>query len=91
MYQTLTAWVVVPLNYFWRPQFDVNWARGPFFREQHVMPGSTGCLFSDAFVVAMVGPKRRFFTGHFGDCQKTWLNKHKLINGVARCKLYSAE
>jgi hypothetical protein len=39
LYQTLTAWVVVPVNYFWRPQFDVNWARGPFFREQHVMPG----------------------------------------------------
>ena len=37
--QTLTAWIVVPINYFWRPQFDVNWARGPFFREQHAMPG----------------------------------------------------
>ena len=38
-YQTLTAWVVVPINYFWRPQFDVNWARGPFFHEQHTVPG----------------------------------------------------
>ena len=38
-YQTLTAWIVVPINYFWRPQCDVNWARGPFFREQHVVPG----------------------------------------------------
>jgi hypothetical protein len=38
-YQTLTAWIVVPINYFWRPQFDVNWARGPFFREQHAVPG----------------------------------------------------
>jgi hypothetical protein len=37
--QTLTAWVVIPVNYLWRPQFDVNWARGPFFREQHVVPG----------------------------------------------------
>src|SRR5271168_5047810 len=37
--QTLTAWIVVPINYFWRPQYDVNWARGPFFDEQHVMPG----------------------------------------------------
>jgi hypothetical protein len=37
--QTLTAWIVVPINYFWRPGFDVNWARGPFFREQHWMPG----------------------------------------------------
>jgi hypothetical protein len=38
-YQTLTAWIVVPINYFWRPESDVNWARGPFFHEQHAMPG----------------------------------------------------
>ena len=38
-YQTVTAWIVVPINYFWRPQYDVNWARGPFFHEQHVVPG----------------------------------------------------
>ena len=37
--QTLTAWIVIPVNYFWRPQFDVNFARGLFFREQHVVPG----------------------------------------------------
>jgi hypothetical protein len=38
-YQTLTAWIVVPINYFWRPESDVNWARGPFFHEQHAVPG----------------------------------------------------
>lgn len=38
-YQTLTAWIVVPINYFWRPEQDVNWARGLFFHEQRVMPG----------------------------------------------------
>jgi hypothetical protein len=38
-YQTLTAWVAVPINYFWRPEHDVNWARGLFFREQRVVPG----------------------------------------------------
>jgi len=37
--QTLTTWIVIPINYFWRPQFDVNWARGLFFREQHAIPG----------------------------------------------------
>jgi len=37
--QTLMAWIVVTINYFWRPEHDVNWARGPFFHEQHVMPG----------------------------------------------------
>ena len=36
--QTLTAWVVVPINFFWRPEQDVNWARGLFFHEQHVIP-----------------------------------------------------
>ena len=37
--QTLTACIVVPISYFWRPGQDVNWARGPFFREQHIIPG----------------------------------------------------
>lgn len=39
IYQTVTAWIVVPINYFWRPGYDVNWARGLFFREQHAIPG----------------------------------------------------
>ena len=38
-YQTLTAWIVVPICYFWRPEADVNWARGPWGHEQHLMPG----------------------------------------------------
>ena len=38
-YQTLLTWIVVPINYFWRPEYNVNWARGVFFREQHVVPG----------------------------------------------------
>jgi hypothetical protein len=38
-WQTVTAWIVVPINYFWRPGLDVNWARGPFFHEQHFVPG----------------------------------------------------
>jgi hypothetical protein len=38
-YQTLTTWIVVPICYFWRPQYDVNWARGLFLREQHAVPG----------------------------------------------------
>jgi hypothetical protein len=43
-FQTLTAWIVIPLNYFWRPGYDVNWARGPFFREQHLVPGAAYLL-----------------------------------------------
>jgi hypothetical protein len=36
--QTLTAWVLVPINFFWRPQYNVNWARG-LGHEQHGVPG----------------------------------------------------
>ena len=38
-FQTLTAWIVVPINYFWRAEYDVNWARGPFSHQQQAMPG----------------------------------------------------
>jgi len=38
-YQTLTAWIIVPINYLWRPEHNVNWARGLYFREQHIVPG----------------------------------------------------
>lgn len=38
-YQTITTSMIVPVNYFWRPQSDINWARGPFFHEQHFVPG----------------------------------------------------
>jgi len=58
-YQTLTTWVVVPINYFWRPEQDVNWARGPFFREQHVVPG---WLFLLAYLVIV--PLLVYFPTH---------------------------
>lgn len=38
-FQTLMTWIVVPINYFWRPEQDVNWARGLGFHEQHLVPG----------------------------------------------------
>ena len=60
-YQTLTAWVVVPINYFWRPEYDVNWARGPFFREQHVVPGLTYLLaYLSVVPVLIYYPTHRF-------------------------------
>jgi hypothetical protein len=37
-YQTGLTWILVPINYFWRPQYNVNWARG-FGHEQHFVPG----------------------------------------------------
>jgi len=36
--QTLMTWVVIPVNFFWRPEADVNWARGLFFHEQQMVP-----------------------------------------------------
>ncbi len=67
-YQTLTTWIVVPINYFWRPEFDVNWARGPFFREQHVVPGVV-YLLAYLIIVPLVVfyPTHRFLD---------WLNRH---------------
>src|SRR5271166_5913513 len=60
-YQTLTAWIVIPINYFWRPQYDVNWARGPFFHEQHVVPGLLYLLAYLTIVPAAVYfPTHRF-------------------------------
>ena len=58
-YQTLTAWVVVPINYFWRPEFNVNWARGPW-REQHIVPG---WLYVTAYLIAV--PLLVYWPTHF--------------------------
>jgi len=52
--QTLTSWIVVPINYFWRPEHDVNWARGPFFREQHAVSGPVYLLAYLAIVPLLV-------------------------------------
>jgi len=47
---TLTTWIVIPINYFWHPEMDVNWARGLFFREQHAVPG---WLYLLAYLIAV--------------------------------------
>ena len=52
--QTLTTWIVVPINYFWRPEHDVNWARGLFFRQQHIVPGPVYLLAYLAVVPLLV-------------------------------------
>lgn len=36
-YQTFATWIIVPINYFWRPEYNVNFARG-IGHEQHLMP-----------------------------------------------------
>jgi hypothetical protein len=57
--QTLTTWVIVPINYFWRPEHDVNFARGLFFREQHWVPG---WLYVTAYLVLV--PLLVYFPTH---------------------------
>ena len=34
---TLETWIVAPINFLWRAQYNVNWARG-LGHEQHVLP-----------------------------------------------------
>ena len=70
-YQTLTAWIVLPINYFWRPGYDVNWARGPFFREQHVLPGLIYLLG-----YAVVVPLLIYFPTHL---LLAWLTRRRKI------------
>jgi hypothetical protein len=47
---TLMTWLVAPINYFWRPQFDVNWARGPHGHEQHVI---AGWIYLSAYLIVI--------------------------------------
>ena len=47
-YQTITTWIVVPVNYCWRPESDVNWARGPFFQPLH---GTWSMIYLSAYLV----------------------------------------
>jgi hypothetical protein len=52
--QSVMTWIVLPVNYFWRPEQNVNWARGLFYREQHVIPGIVyllGYLVTVTFLV----------------------------------------
>ena len=37
--QTVMMWIIVPINYFWHPELDVNWARGLLFHQQQRVPG----------------------------------------------------
>ena len=66
--QTLTLWVVVPMNYFWRPEQNVNWARGPFFRAQHVV---AGWIYLLAYLVLV--PLCVYFPTHLS---LEWLTRH---------------
>jgi hypothetical protein len=57
--QTLMTWVVIPVNFFWRPEMDVNWARGLYFHEQHAVPG-----WMYLFTYLTVVPLAVYFPAH---------------------------
>jgi len=38
IYAIVTAWIVLPICFLWRPEFNVNWVRGPFYKEQDIVP-----------------------------------------------------
>jgi hypothetical protein len=48
-WQTFTAWTPVLFSYFWRPEYNVNWARG-IGHEQHMVPG---WLYLAAYLVVV--------------------------------------
>lgn len=49
---TLELWIVVPINFLWRPQYNVNFARG-IGHQQHTLPASL-YLLAYLIVVPMV-------------------------------------
>ena len=51
--QTFVTWVVVPINFFWRPEFNVNWAHG-IGHEQKTVPGIAYLLAYLILVPALV-------------------------------------
>jgi hypothetical protein len=70
-WQTLTAWIVVPINFFWRPQYNVNWARG-IGHEQHVVPA---WLYLAAYLIVV--PLVVYWPTHLG--LKRWTPKPRLV------------
>lgn len=60
-WQTLEAWIVVPVCYLWRPEKDVNWARGLHFHEQHLVPGMVYLL---AYLIVV--PLAVYWPTHLG-------------------------
>jgi len=75
--QTLTAWIVVPVNFFWRPEMDVNWARGPFFHEQHVVPG---VVYLAAYLIVV--PMVVYWPTHL--LLRWWIRRRIVIPSGAR-------
>jgi len=58
---TAECWILVPLNHFWRPEHNVNWARGLWFVQQQLVPGWVYLLAYLVLVPALV-----YYPTHLG-------------------------
>jgi hypothetical protein len=74
-WQTLTAWIVVPVNFLWRPQYNINWARG-LGHEQHVVPG---WLYLAGYLIVV--PLAVYWPTHLG--LKRWAAKAQVVRGFS--------
>lgn len=67
-WQTLTTCILVPICYFWRPQFNVNWARG-IGHEQHMLAGWLYVLGYLIVALVAVYLPTHFFLGWWASSQ----------------------
>jgi hypothetical protein len=68
---------VVPINYFWRPEHNVNWARGIFFVQQKAVPG---WLYLLAYLVLV--PAVVYYPTHL--LLEWWSRRRRAAFGVDR-------
>ena len=73
--QTLTAWIVVPINYLWRPGYNINFARGLFHGEQHLVPG---IIYLTAYLILV--PLLVYFPTHLA--LKHWTHRRMVVANV---------
>jgi hypothetical protein len=68
--QTLMSWIVIPINHYWHPEQNVNWARGLFYQEQHVV---SGIVYLLAYLVGV--PLLVYFPTHL--LLQRWATRRK--------------
>ena len=69
------CWILVPINYYWRPEHNVNWARGIFFVHQQLVPGWVYLLAYLLLVPALV-----YYHTHLG--LVSWTRKRRQANAT---------
>jgi hypothetical protein len=80
--QTLTVWIIVPINNFWKPTYNINFARGLFHGEQHVVPGF---VYLVAYMVLV--PLIVYYPTHL---VLKWWNRHRLLTAKLAARALGA-